>query len=482
MSGPPVGAVQQAALRSGVIVALGRVASQVVTMLGGILLARGLPPEVFGIYGVLSYIVTFWAFFGDIGFGPAIVQRSGEPPAALLRSAFTAWCAATGLIIAAIAASMPLVLHWYRLPQDTGWALVALAGALAVSLVRSIPSLLLEREMRFRELTLVDLAETAAFTALAVGLAWLGSGLWSFVGAVWVSRLIGAALVWRIRPWSMGFGWDPEALKTALPIAAPLRLRDVLGLIRSAMNPVVVGTLAGLPAVGYLTWAESMAGLAVFATGVVNRVSLPTFSRLQEDPEAVREMLREAARIGCGWYYPVAALLIGLAPSIVHWIYTDRWAPAVPALTLLLLGGMLTVPILAYDNLFIALNRPRWVLGFGIGTTAANLILGIPLILRFGMLGYPMTKFVISAVTVWVYLRLGRRLVGEVPSGVVGRPLVAALAVWGMSAFLAPRVVRGLPSLIMLAGAMALASFGVLYRADRDLWRSRWALMRARLA
>ncbi|MEK7766695.1 MAG: polysaccharide biosynthesis protein, partial [bacterium] len=62
--------VLRQAARGGMAVALGGVANQAITAAGGVLLARGLPPEIFGLYGILSYVITFFAFFGDIGFGP----------------------------------------------------------------------------------------------------------------------------------------------------------------------------------------------------------------------------------------------------------------------------------------------------------------------------------------------------------------------------------------------------------------------------
>lgn len=467
------------AARGGMIFAAAGLLNQAVTALGGLLLARALPPAVFGLYGVLSYSVSLWAFFGDIGFGPFLVQRKEDPPPALLRVAFTAWAGALALILLGIVLSAPLIGRWYGLDPAARWTLVGLAGALVLSLLRSIPTILLHRRMEFPVIARVELLEAAVFQAAAVPLAWAGAGVWSFVGAVWMSRLAGLGYVWRRASWPIGFGWDRRMVRDAMAMAGPLRLRDALALARLSLSPVIVGGLCGVPAVGFVTWAEGLTGLARFAGGIINQVALPTLSRLQADPSAVRAVVREAARFGCAWYLPFAAVLAALAGPLVHWVYTDRWVPAVPVLRLLLLSGVFSAPILLYDHLFVALGKPAWVLNFEWAFLAMNLALGVPLIAGTGAAGYGWTKLTIGVLTAAPYLWMGRRLVGVAPLAAVVRPAAVACVAGALAWGAGETMVKGIVGLAGVGMGILGASYAVLYLWERERWHAALAYLRA---
>jgi len=46
-----------------------------VNYLGSIFLARLLAPEIFGVFAIISFIITFFSFFSDIGLGASLIQK-----------------------------------------------------------------------------------------------------------------------------------------------------------------------------------------------------------------------------------------------------------------------------------------------------------------------------------------------------------------------------------------------------------------------
>src|SRR3989339_1004766 len=67
-----------------------RLILKIIDTAGVIVLARALSQDVFGVFGIISFVVfTFLAFFSDIGFGAALIQKKEELTQDDLRTTFT---------------------------------------------------------------------------------------------------------------------------------------------------------------------------------------------------------------------------------------------------------------------------------------------------------------------------------------------------------------------------------------------------------
>ena len=61
----------------------------------GVVLARLLSPSHFGLFGIITFVLTFLVAFGDVGLGASLIREPGSPPKkttepSLLPSNF--WC------------------------------------------------------------------------------------------------------------------------------------------------------------------------------------------------------------------------------------------------------------------------------------------------------------------------------------------------------------------------------------------------------
>src|SRR5574337_638337 len=418
-------------LRGFMAIGIQRVASLLVTAGGGVILARLLVPEVFGLYAVISFAVGLGVTFGDLGLGAALVQRRALDPGATLAVAFTSHLGLALGLAAAIVGLAPTITHWLGLAQDAVAPLRCLALLVPLSAFRMPAVVLLERSMTYAPLALADTLDTFFFHGAAALAAFAGAGVWSFILGAVAARVAGLTVLWSAARWRPVLRWRWVDLAPVLRFGALFQGNALVTILRDSVVPTFVATSSGVPAVGFLNWAAAVAFLPLQGVTIAGRVLFPALSRLQDDPcafaAATGRVLNRVALL----LYPVSLFLLATADVLVRTVYGDRWAPAVPALRLLcvtaILGGTSTLLVHA----LYSLGRAGTVMRLNLLWT--GLLWGLTLLLvpRLGFTGFAVASASVAATGGFTVLALRR----AVPIRILS-PLKAPLIAGGLSALL----------------------------------------------
>jgi O-antigen/teichoic acid export membrane protein len=134
-----------------------QVALQMLTMVGGIVLARTLAPAMFGLFTIATFLVTAFALFADFGLAPSLIQRKNELAELDIQVAFTLQQALTTTIVIILLITAPWLVHLYhKAPPDTVWLVRSLAFSLFLTSWRTMSALQLERKLRYDRLALIE--------------------------------------------------------------------------------------------------------------------------------------------------------------------------------------------------------------------------------------------------------------------------------------------------------------------------------------
>lgn len=355
-AGPGLNAWNARAVRGMSFLAGRQVICQAVAVTSSITLARLLEPYHFGIFGVAAALAAAFSLFSEFGLAPSLVQRKAEPDERELQVAFTLQLLLVAVaVLVGLVASPFVVEALYPGRHDVVWLARILLASLFLTSARAISIIRLERQLRHDRLALIETVETLAYYGLVVCLAWFKWGVWSLVWATALRTLLGAILTFRTAPWSVRLAWDRKVALELLRYGIPFQVGVLANSVSGWIAPLLVGTLVGPAGVGYLTWATSNGKKPLMLVESVMRVAFPHFSRLQEHPE---ELARTAARYLC--YLGLGAGLWGVlihtaGARMVALLYTAKWLPAVPALSL-------AATVLMLDLL-------HWVLGISLAST-----------------------------------------------------------------------------------------------------------------
>ncbi len=448
---------------TGVIaIVLGQAAGLVLQVAGSVILARRLGPTEFGTFAIVLFLIALMQVLSDFGQGTVLVQRPQEPRAGEWRTAFTVQligAASMALLLQALA--RPLA-RAFDLSADFVRALVWSLPLVIVAPLERVSSAVLERRMAYGTLSVISLVGGGLQMTVAVILAWSGFGLWSLVvGAL--AAGVGRALVsLRLARWPLGLGIERAFLGEVMKRGRYCQLTDLLGFLREQTPPLIAGPIFGPTAVGYLVWARNLTyvGHYIFASAFT-RVGFSLMARSSEGSPSpsIGRVIEGMVSALTSILVVLLTLLLGLAHPVVAVVYTEKWAPALPALYLfgmrMLGGGLLSLFV------FLANGMGQFRLASRTVAAWAALEVGLALVLalRLGFSGiaaasalavWPPAFWLAHRVNALLSQRGARLRFGEV----VGKPVIIGGIVGGVLHGLSPHI----SSLAELIAAAALGS------------------------
>lgn len=337
--------------------------AQIVILGGMIVLARYLRPAEFGAFAMVQFVLTVLTIFGDAGLGRALIQKKVAPSQAELSTVFyVQMLLAAAVVLVAWGAGELLPHVWPALPEGTPWIVLALAGNFVLTSARVVPTVLMERELLFIRVAILDSVNSTMFYLAASVLAVLGYGIWALVLGVIAQGATGLVVALLLRPWRPTLAFEPASVRPLLGFGLPFQARSLFVVGTRSTIPVAGGTMMGSEAVGFLNWALEQGFFPLTFVEILARVGFPLLSRLQGDPAQFAETLERTLRISVVITLGITAIFLGTSAGLTEVVYSAQWLPAVRMLEIY--SVVITVGILvnALTPAFDAMGKPRVVL------------------------------------------------------------------------------------------------------------------------
>lgn len=332
-------------VRSSMIAMQGRQAILLLMNLGvGIVLARMLEPEVFGLYAIATFCLSLVTMATDFGLAGSLVQRKGEVGHHELSVAFTV----QGLVAIAAAAfvwfAAPLALLVYKsADKDLVWIIRSLVPMILLSPIFTTVKVQLERELQFGKIAGIEIASITVVNLFNIILVFAGFEVWAFVIANLLGTFTGTTIAWMMIKFRPSFRIDIPLAKELFSFGMFFQFGSITNAAAGWVIPLVSGATLGPAAVGLLTWASSNGRRPLMVVESVMRVAFPHFSRLQDQPEELARQIDLYMRRLLGLCYYWGAMGILLAEPMTRIVYTEKWVPGVLALQIFALALALDV-------------------------------------------------------------------------------------------------------------------------------------------
>jgi teichuronic acid exporter len=433
---------QERAKLGTVVLALRTALSQVIILGGTVVLARQLKPSEFGTFAMVQFVLTVFTLVGDAGLGGALIQKSGHPNERELSTVFWAQLGLSAAVFAAVSGStLVLPLMWPSLPARAPSLLLALGVNFIFLSLRVVPTILLERELHFVRLAIVDTLNAITFYLVASILALSGFGVWALVLGVLAQGVLGCAAAFALRPYRPWAVFDLALVKELLAFGLPFQARGALSLATRAVVPVVVGARLGSHAVGELNWAWETGFFALTFSDILGRVGFPLFSRIRHDRVHLMREVERTLRVGLSISSFLAAMFVGLRHPLTSIIYGQQWVEAENSLAFF--AAALFLGVLGYilGPALDALGFPRLPM-LHMGLIGAVAWAAAPLGLAwFGMDGFAFGIFVAFWSGGVLTVFFARSLLSELPlCRILGAQALATIATGAFGHYwLAPR-------------------------------------------
>jgi O-antigen/teichoic acid export membrane protein len=319
----------------------GSTAAKLIGFLTQIILLYLLDRRDFGVVS-LAYAITMFI---------QVIEQAGVGDVLIRRRRFRAWAIpgfwfalALGIVSCAlIFASAPIAAAVLgknpSVRNQLFWALVVLAPSSLANALSVVPRAKLSRELRFRALAAVNLANLTLQKILTVVLAALGLGPFSFVVPITIaSTLIAAFLWWWVRP-----PWAPQLQlrrwRYLVGDSTRLLAADFGRALLDQSDYLLLGLFRTVAAVG-VYWVGFLFSIQTLQLLMVNLQSIlfPAFTKLNAEPQRQFQGFLKAQRILAMLGVSGCLLQAAAAEPFARLLFPAEWEPSIIVMQILSLG------------------------------------------------------------------------------------------------------------------------------------------------
>jgi O-antigen/teichoic acid export membrane protein len=418
--------------RSGTkVLALRNAVTQVLRIASSVVVARWLSPEDFGLFAVLIYISGLPLYIQNLGLGGALIQQREEPSQEQWSSAFFAQLGMAVLLFGLIVTFGPALLRIFEVPAEAYWLLVVAALPSLIAALGFYQTAFLQRHLEFRKFATAAFLNDIASVIALVMFALSGFGIWTLVLAPVLAGCVNMFVLFWLSPWRPDACFRLTSLRPLFRAGVPMQINTTLPAALDGWMPFYTHRLLGSDPLGFLNLAQRLAAMPASYLQILNQVALPSFSRLQADPDELLMRLKAVLHrmvVLCLCGYATLAVWI---PDIVGLVYGDRWRPA----------GYL----LQYLGISVVLVAMAGVIGPALNALGRHWMRTLPMLVGYG--------------AVWI---VGYLLIVKHGSSGLGLAIVCfgAIQIVGL-ALLLPRVKLLWGRIFALTGGTAFAGLAV---------------------
>lgn len=343
-----------------------------------VVLARLLEPKDFGLLGMVTAFTGVLGLFRDFGLSSAAVQRSTVTEE---QSSTLFWInVLVGAALTAFtAACAPLVSGFYREPRLL-WFTVVVAIGFLFNATGVQHSALLQRQMRFTALALIEVTSWTLSSAIGIAAALAGFGPWALVAMTVCLPLSNTIGLWLATAWVPGRPHRGVGMRSMMRFGGTLTLNGIIVYIASNFEKVLLGRFWGPQALGIYGRAYQLIRIPTDnLNSSVGDVAFSALSRIQDDPQRVRRYFLKGYSLVLSLTLPITIACALFSDDIISVLLGPKWKEAAAIFRLLAptmlvfavanpLGWLLNALGLVKRGLYIAfVIAPLMIASYAIG-------------------------------------------------------------------------------------------------------------------
>lgn len=309
--------------------------SQGVTFLVGIVLARLLSPDEYGLIGIVTIFTSIMMGVVDSGFSNALIRKqkvTDEDYSTL----FIFNLIVSVLLFALLFFSAPWIARFF----DNRTELIPLVRVMGLLLIFQALSIvqytILSRRIDFKTKTKASVSSAIISGIIGIVMAFCGCGVWSLVGQQLSRQLFYSISLWILNRWWPKLRLSLESLRYMWGFGWKLLVSGLLNNIWNNLYQAVVGKFYSPATLGQYSRSKEYASIfSSSLTNIVQRVSYPVLSQVQDDKERMINGYRRIIKITM---FVTAVILISMgavAEPLLYCLIGPQWHQAATFLPLI---------------------------------------------------------------------------------------------------------------------------------------------------
>lgn len=415
---------------------------KIVTLAVGVVLARLLTPEDFGLVAMLIVFFEVSQSLVDSGFSQALIreERISESDKS------TTFC------LNVMIAIFLYVLLWILAPKIALFynneSLIELTRFMGLSIIFQSFTLVqratLTQQLEFKKITKINITTSVLSGTIGIVLAIQGFGVWALAYKYVALSGLMSIFYFAINPWVPKQFVNKSSFEKLFGFGSKLLLAGILNKLYQNIYKLIIGKFFAAATLGLYTQAKLYVNqVTQSAVSTLQTVTYPILSKAKDDPERLREAYRKIIMASSYVIFPLTMGLAVMAKPLILTLVGVKWIGTVPFLQLICLSGALyhlhsinlnVLKVMGRSDLFLKLEIIKKV----------NITIAILIGIQFGIWGLLIGSVVSSYIALFINMYYTRSFINY--------------SYKDQFIDLLPIVVMSLPMLIVMYGFVELTS------------------------
>ena len=300
---------------------------QGVTFIVGLVLARLLSPDEYGLIGICLIFTTVLNGIVDSGFSNALIRKK-EVTDEDYNTMFTTNMAISIVLYVLLFISAPLVSDFFHRIELT--ALVRVTGLILFLNALSITQVtILTKNIDFKTKTKASLVSAIISGVIGIAMAFMGYGVWSLVAQQLSKQLLYTLCLWVLNKWWPKFTFYNDSFKYMWGFGWKLLASGILNNVWNQLYQVVIGRCYTSSTLGHYTRANQCASIfSSNLTTIIQRVTFPVLSELQDDKKKLLLSYRKLIKVSMFVTVICMFALGAMAEPMIYSLIGPQWHQA----------------------------------------------------------------------------------------------------------------------------------------------------------
>ncbi len=319
---------------------IGRLLQQSSHFFLGIILARLLTPEQYGLVGMATVFIYISFVFIDSGFSSALIQRQK-----CSQSDYTT-IFYINLVISIIVFIIfyflaPVISQFYNEPRLTNIVRV-LSILIILFALTIVQKAIIAREVNFKLRTQIEFSSQILSGVIAIYLALRGYGVWALVWKTLLNQLFVNLQLWIRNKWFPSFEFNKSSLREMFAFSSRLLVSGILDRIYQQIYKLIIGKFFPVRELGLFTRADQFQKLpSQTISGAITSFTFPVFSKMQNEPARLGRAVKRILSLVMFFNIHAMTIMVIVAKPMIACLLGSKWLDATVYLQLLALVGIM---------------------------------------------------------------------------------------------------------------------------------------------
>lgn len=372
------------------------IAGQGITFLVGLVLARLLTPEEYGLIGIITIFIAVFNSIVDSGFSNALIRKNDAKDIDY-NTVFISNLVVSIVLFGVLFFCAPVISRFFNQPQLI--PLIRVMGSIVIiNAFAIIQRTIFVKKVDFKTQTKISLISSIASGAVGIGMAVGGCGVWSLVGQQISRQFLNSAFLWLFSKWYPKLQFSFQSFKELFSFGWKLLVSGLIDTLWREIYQVVIGKCYAPATLGQYTRAQQFASIcSTNLTTVVQRVSYPVLSSVQDEKERLKNGYKRIIKVTMLLTFTLMLGLAAVAKPMILVLIGEQWLPCVPFLQIICIQMMLyplhalnlnMLQVQGRSDLFLRLEIIKKIIAIG------PLLLGIFVDIYLMLVGSVLTGFI----------------------------------------------------------------------------------------